>query len=188
MVDPIDYALMAGNVYRVSRHENNRVPVPDGWEPLEKTHIADSVTGFEAMAYRRGTEIVISYAGTDPNESTDWINNLQAGSGVMTASQLLKAADFYQKIKNDPANKDADITFTGHSLGGGLAGLMGVFFNKRAEVFDPAPFRQSATVSNRDLIANKYPDDSDQFKDGDDKPMFSANDPNYVNSLTRNAA
>ncbi|MFH2210689.1 MAG: VCBS domain-containing protein [Pseudomonadota bacterium] len=155
-----EYAMMAGNVYRASRDENNRVPVPFGWKPIDGSYEVNTHTGFEAIAYKRnGTnEIVISYAGTDPNELPDWINNVQMGVGLKS-TQLLQAADFYQKIKQ--SNPGADITFTGHSLGGGLAGLMGVFFNKHAEVFDPAPFRQSATVSNRDLIANKYPDDSD---------------------------
>jgi hypothetical protein len=130
-----EYALMAGNVYRASRDENNRVPVPDGWKELENTYTVTPATGFEAIAYKReGTnEIVISYAGTDPNEFPDWINNVQLGVGLKS-KQLLQAADFYQKIKQ--SNPGADITFTGHSLGGGLAGLMGVFFNKHAEVFD----------------------------------------------------
>ena len=42
------------------------------------------------------------------------------------------------------ANPSATISFTGHSLGGGLASLMAVYFNKSATTFDPAPFMLSA--------------------------------------------
>src|SRR5207245_5610691 len=39
-----------------------------------------------------------------------------------------------------------------HSLGGGLAALMGVFFNKEAVTFDPAPFRVAASLSNAQAL------------------------------------
>jgi hypothetical protein len=39
---------------------------------------------------------------------------------------------------------NANISFTGHSLGGGLASLMAVFFDKPATVFDQAPFALAA--------------------------------------------
>ncbi|MDP2977122.1 MAG: lipase family protein, partial [Anaerolineales bacterium] len=42
-------------------------------------------------------------------------------------------------------NANANITFTGHSLGGGIAALMGVFFGKTAVTFDQAPFAQTAS-------------------------------------------
>lgn len=35
------------------------------------------------------------------------------------------------------------MSFTGHSLGGGLAALMAMFFDKQAVTFDPAPFRKT---------------------------------------------
>ena len=48
-------------------------------------------------------------------------------------------------IKNE--YPDAIISFTGHSLGGGLASIMAVFFNKNATVFDLAPFKNSVINS-----------------------------------------
>ena len=45
------------------------------------------------------------------------------------------------------ANPNATISFTGHSLGGGLASLMAVFFGGTATTFDQAPFRNSASVA-----------------------------------------
>jgi Ca2+-binding RTX toxin-like protein len=65
-----------------------------------------------------------------------------------------------------PEGAGFQYTFTGHSLGGGLAALMGAFFNKIAVTFDPAPFRAAATLSNalkldKDLIALGYGVDKD---------------------------
>lgn len=74
MPTQIEYALFAANVYGSKdrdyvgpeaqiRHPNNDLPVPDGWAKLGHPTIEDN-HGFMAQAYRRGNEIVISYAGT----------------------------------------------------------------------------------------------------------------------------
>ncbi len=107
----------------------------------------DSSSGFEASAYRNSltNEIVISYAGTDPSDITgDIAANIGLAIGVGSA-QLLQAAEYYLQVH--AANPGATITFTGHSLGGGLAALMGVFFGKQAVTFDQAPFANSATLN-----------------------------------------
>ena len=41
-------------------------------------------------------------------------------------------------------NQGLNVTFTGHSLGGGLAATMAVWFNRPAIVFDPAPSESAA--------------------------------------------
>ena len=60
----------------------------------------------------------------------------------MLGLPLFAAALYYQKIK--VANPGADITFTGHSLGAGLASVMSVWFNRPASVFADAPFELTA--------------------------------------------
>lgn len=151
MTDTIEYSLMAGAAYFSTRDSKNRIPRPDGWEQIDKApwHTQENTTGFEAVAFTRGTDIVISFAGTYPKPKSisnpDLIADVTLGAGVYSA-QIGQAAVYYEKIRQ--AYPDANITFTGHSLGGGLAALMGVFFNKTAVTFDPAPFRQSATIFN----------------------------------------
>ncbi len=67
----------------------------------------------------------------------------QAG---FAASQAKQAAAVYANVLQaygaDAAG--SNISFTGHSLGGGLASIMSIWFNRPATVFDPAPFQSTA--------------------------------------------
>lgn len=136
----IDYALMAGAAYRSTRSDINRFPVPQGWSEVPLSHVL-LPSGFEAVSFTNGSEIVIAYAGT--SELEDWLANGGLGFGL-GADQLNQAALYYLQVKE--ANPGATISFTGHSLGGGLASLMGVLFDERAITFDQAPFAQSASI------------------------------------------
>ena len=147
----IDCALMAGRAYLTTRKEINWFPVPDGW--AEFFHIPNSTTpttsGFEAISFQHisnPNEIVISFAGTYDKDIT---GDIVADIGLATgfgSEQLLQAAEYYLQVKAQvmAANPDATITLTGHSLGGGLASLVGVFFGVKAVTFDQAPFANTA--------------------------------------------
>lgn len=149
----IDCALMAGGAYLSNRSDINKFPVPQGWISVPDSHVEGGM-GFEAMSFRRGNEIVISFAGTNSDASSlDGIAD-RAADALMAAGlgsqQLLQAAVYYLQIK--AANPGATITFTGHSLGGGLAALMGVLFDEKAVTFDQAPFALSANAFVRGAI------------------------------------
>lgn len=152
----IDCALMAGMAYRSTRADINRFPLPDGWAEIPLSHLTFP-GGFEAVSFTNGSEIVISYAGTGPGLS-DWDANIGLALGF-GSEQLRQAALYYLEVKE--TNPGAMISFTGHSLGGGLAALMGVFFDRPAVTFDQAPFGASHTIAIRDdliayLNANGY--------------------------------
>src|SRR5680860_753983 len=106
--------------------------------------------GFYAVAYEWNGETIISYRGTDnPDLWTDefaggsdvW-NGYGIGGGSPYAEQGRLAAEFYQAVTgtqtNDPLTGSA--TLTGHSLGGGLAGLIGALYHEDAVLFDNMPF------------------------------------------------
>lgn len=142
------YALLAGVAYRSTRHKLNRLPMPEGWSEIE--HETET-SGFEVISFKRDNEIVIAYAGTGPG-LPDWDDNILLGTGVSLSPQLKEAVAYYLEVKR--ANPQAQITLTGHSLGGGLASLIGVFFDESAVTFDQAPFRASANNDTRYKLIN----------------------------------
>jgi Ca2+-binding RTX toxin-like protein len=152
-----DYALLAGNVYRSTRTQINQIPVPvaQGWQEIDGSY-RNLPSGFEAAAFKNITtgEIVIAFAGTGPGSinQPDWIANVDLFLGA-PSSQLREAALYYEVLKAQQlaaGNVNPQITFTGHSLGGGLAALMGVFFDRPAIPFDGAPFLRAANTAVRD--------------------------------------
>jgi Ca2+-binding RTX toxin-like protein len=110
-------------------------------------------SGFSARAYQGpGNEIVISYAGTEFNLNDNITGGLvDFGNGNIPLAigrygeQAFQAALLYEQVQARFGSA-ANITFTGHSLGGGLAGLMAVWFDRPATVFAPAPFEASAST------------------------------------------
>ncbi len=155
MVTNSEYALMAGVAYQSTRNANNRFPVPDGWTVMQHD---TKPSGFEAISFQRGNEIVISFAGTDPTDLSEAVlTNLALGIGY-ASDQLKEATAYYLEIlqdsQNDPVYPNPVISFTGHSLGGGLASLMGLYFDRQTVTFDQAPFLMSASTIWRDRIVD----------------------------------
>ncbi|MDO9198669.1 calcium-binding protein [Rhodoferax sp.] len=123
-------------------------PTAEGWTTSRHE---TQPSGFEAISFQRGSEIVISYAGTyDKDLGGDQLANAGMATGVGSA-QLLQAVEYYLQVK--AANPGATITLTGHSLGGGLAALVGVFFGETAQTFDQAPFAKTAWFKAPETMA-----------------------------------
>ncbi|MFC3655010.1 hypothetical protein FZ025_12685 [Xanthomonas hyacinthi] len=146
----LDYAQLSANVYGAKssvRSELNTLQLPNGWNMIGERI---SPTGFMAKAYRNAAtgEVVIAYAGTTGEDGAalnDWVTgNIPAGVGAF--SQAYEAIAFYLEVLKLPGVDPAKTSFTGHSLGGGLASLMAVYFDKKAVVFDQAPFELSAAT------------------------------------------
>lgn len=147
-----EYAQLSNRVY--FRTDENRSPIPTGW--IEDVRIKDqAASGFSAGVYRKGDDIVIAYTGTNERLIADFaFGNIPAYSGGDVSSlQVWEAMKLYLEVKRT-SSATANITFTGHSLGGGLAAMMGIFFNREARVFDAAPFKQGA-LSTYALAAYK---------------------------------
>lgn len=134
MVTKEEYAQMALYVYQVKLEENR--PLLPGWERLQ--YDPTGFFGFSYGVFRRidSDEVVIAYTGTQTNQIGDVLNDLGAGIGI-ASTQTTNAAAVYINAKQ---LYGPNITFTGHSLGGGLASVMAVWFDRGATVFDEAPF------------------------------------------------
>lgn len=68
MTNTIDYALMAGASYRSNRPQINRLPIPTeySWGEIAGSYgnLSDT-SGFEAVSFVKGSEIVITFAGNN---------------------------------------------------------------------------------------------------------------------------
>jgi hypothetical protein len=109
--------------------------------------------GFYALAYDYNGETIIAYRGTDyPKEGRTIPNPIPGlpdipydvnygwnlGGGITASQQAQMAVEFYKAIAeemelpgSDNIYLDANISLTGHSLGGGLAGFVGAISEQR---------------------------------------------------------
>ena len=86
MPSDIEYALLSTRVYDAS--PRNKTGVPAGWTEL--TWQPDyRFSGFSAGAYRRGSEVVIAYTGT--NQNLDWLSSVPSVFGLLPAPQVYSA-------------------------------------------------------------------------------------------------
>lgn len=82
--------------------------------------------GFTCAAYKNGNKIIISFRGTDP-EVSDYLEDIAIIRNSIPANYFHKAENFYNQIIEyyNVIGEDVEIEFTGHSLGGAIAQLMG---------------------------------------------------------------
>ena len=105
---------------------------------LNSRMMVDDASGFYAVAYRNyGTKsILVAFRGTegDPTpDNPDWRNNLMqlTGNGAKSP-QFQRAVQIGQQINKS----DFKVSFTGHSLGGGLAATAAVMAQRSAITFN----------------------------------------------------
>ncbi len=118
--------------------------------------------GFYAIAYQFGSEKIISYRGTDRNISLPWsgdpgsdfLNGYGLALGSPYGLQAGLAVEFYKAVAEGADPFAANISTTGHSLGGGLAGYVASLYDLNATLFNYMPFFQAATNAYLD---SKFP-------------------------------
>ena len=107
---------------------NPQHSILDGWIQVAETN---NYSGFFAKAFLKNNIIVISIRGT--NDRKDVLNDIEMLKKQIP-NQYNDAQSFYLKIKNYLPNHK--IIFTGHSLGGSLAQLMGYITNCETITFN----------------------------------------------------
>ena len=129
-----------------------QVPGLEGWSVDLEHSYTDPVTGFSATVFEKGGQYVVAYRGTDDWRAGqgDAEQNPSFAPGAGLGAQTREAIQFVEEFVRSTGAALSQISFTGHSLGGGLAGIASAYFNRPAIVFDPALY----TNELRDL-ANK---------------------------------
>ena len=154
MATPQEFAQLSLYVYNIAlgAEQKNRPELPStDWIRLE--YHPDDAIGFSYGVFQNSAtgEVVVSFTGTNEKKVADFLlANLPAGVGFYSpqvAEATLIAARVIDKYGA------ANVSFTGHSLGGGLASVMAVWFARPATVFDAAPFEITARSPNAVMAA-----------------------------------
>lgn len=192
MTDALTNAILAMDAY--NRGYDPKLSLTDATVNQGKIGFANIVgqddsqdaqdVSFYAIAYEIDDQLVISYRGTDAPSGAvgqswlngDVFNGWVVGGGIIS-DQAIRAFRFYQLMSNYQISgqdyASANISLTGHSLGGGLAGLVGSIYGKSAVVFDNMPFESAAQV----LYAQ-----TSQFSSIADAVYGTGNSPSAINA------
>ena len=107
-----DLMILSGHTYK-----NGKFVLPTDWKEIT-SYSADN--GFQSTIYKKGNDIAISYRGTD--SARDFWGSDRRMYLKELPEQYKNANEVYQQIRH--AYPNANITVTGHSLGGSLAQLV----------------------------------------------------------------
>jgi type VI secretion system secreted protein VgrG len=143
----VDRARLAQHVYQY--YADNSVPSPVGFsqitgdEPLAAygltpEDLAPPRSNFRAALYRSELDPsagpILAYRGTIFNSAEDWKNNLQQGLGIPSA-HYQQAVDVAERLSEATEGRFETV---GHSLGGGMAGLVSTVHGVPGDTFNPA--------------------------------------------------
>ena len=142
-----------GDVYYYSTKGFVGRVVSDGSKLYVVFRGTDSAEGFLTGAYSAITKGVLGNLEirNDPSDNKsdlgDWgTNSLLGGSGTFESTQLEDALLLTRIAKQDALSNNLSIQVTGQSLGGGLAGLVGVIEDLESIMIAPAPFYKQLKI------------------------------------------
>ena len=109
----------------------------------DKATAEEQSKSFYAVTYLWNDKKVVSFRGTD-DPASDLINGWSTGAGHQSEQGIL-AAKYVKRALGVDDPFESSFEMTGHSLGGGLAGMLGGLYGAKATVFDNMPFELSAS-------------------------------------------
>ncbi len=169
LLDPCAKAKLADHSYKTKNGviQAGAPPLPKGTtsisqqsmlqDPLLKDVDLTNSNGFNSALYRvdHGNgkiEYVYSTQGTDPLSFKDWLNNGQQATGNQSEQYALSVANA-RKLKIWADANHYTLSFTGHSLGGGMANANALATGLKATIFNPAGL-QNHTIADLNLNIN----------------------------------
>lgn len=156
----LQLALMSERVYEAGGGPR----VSDDWELIldaNRANLGDLKGYFGAAWYNRDTkELVFAHRGTDADSWQDWMSDAQTILGIGN-QQIPVAQQFYSAAIDAARAKNyqvAQITHTGHSLGGCISQVLAALrTDERAVTFNPlgsAPLLQAYQLDPNSAYAN----------------------------------
>ncbi|WP_243374939.1 SpvB/TcaC N-terminal domain-containing protein [Geotalea sp. SG265] len=145
LVDPDGNAPTAKEAAVMSSHVygGSGTPLIGGWQVAPASisrqagiRLRDDSTGFNSQLYVRGkNEYFYATQGTEPKSVRDWENNV--GQVFGKSAQYRQSATNARTL-NRYLGAGADLSFGGHSLGGGLAAANSMATGRDAQTFNAA--------------------------------------------------
>jgi hypothetical protein len=118
---------------------------------LEPKILNKNKNGFYGVALESNNEIIVAFRGTCTIQ--DWLTDINIGLLDNCSGQIKEALKFFEKVYKMPANKDKTLFVTGHSLGGGLAEIIGAKYNVPTYTFNGLGMK--SMLNNYQLDKNK---------------------------------
>ena len=118
-----------------------------GWTTLHEFDDIAANKDFTAKTYKKGNTIVISLAGS--KEADDFKNALSIMNSNKIPPQYWDAKAYYERVRRKYPN--ADIEFTGYSLGASLANLLSLHTGLPSSVIAPVGSKHIAAANKKEF-------------------------------------
>ena len=144
-------------------------------EPLDLdiNEFSDSESGFSATLFRNTEtgQYVLGFRGTD--EALDFVSNAQQGVGI-SSEQYERAVRLACQVDSEV---DGNLSFVGHSLGGGLASAAALATGQDAQTYNAAGLSEGERGRIADQFGRQTPNVTAYYVEGEILSTLQDNSP-----------
>lgn len=155
---------------------------------LRASEFSNSESGFSATLFRNTLtgEYVLGFRGTDGFVNPDNISNLQQGLGI-SSEQYRQATRLARDVNRNSA-VDGNLSFVGHSLGGGLASAAALATGQDAQTFNAAGLSEGEQARIAEQFGRQTPNVTAYYIQGEVLSTLQDSTPLTPNAFGRRIA